>query len=252
VFENNHAFKDGKLTTVDSMKISSKDAHKAVATLDYLISKHDLTSLQPYFKQDLIKVSDSLGKLKSQWSQNSAITDYELRGNKLEWAKKQLNLGRFSGYYRDGYDDADTASIIYPKTYIFSNHYFNIYAVGGFDYLVQINNNGADTTTAAIKGLIITSTSLGSGLLSLKVGNETATFNIRPNLDSLTDANVLKKYQPAFKGSINNYLLPDDALLFIKSTKSYKVALRITMVNLSKDKKIDINNIGGYYLIKKL
>ena len=235
VFKRNHAFKDGKLIPADSIKISNKDAHKAVATLDYLISKHDLNSLQPYFNQNLDKVSDSLSKIKSTWDVNGRITDYEFRANKLEWAKKQLNLGRFSGYYRDGYDEADTTDV-YPETYIFSNNYTNIYSVSGYDYMVQINNNGSDTTAFTINGLKITSTSLGSGLLSLKVGNETAAFNFRANLDSLTDANGQKKYQPAFKGATNSYVLPDDKLIFTKSTKGYKVTLRITMVNLNKGK----------------
>jgi hypothetical protein len=254
VFKKNNAFKNDRLAPVDSLKISAKDGHKAVATLDYLISKHDLTSLQPYFKQDLDHVSDSLGKLKSKWNKDERMAEYEFRANKLEWAKKQLHLGRFTGYYRDGYDESDTTAEVYPDTYIFSKKYSNAYTVAGYDYMIDMDSydKNTDTTTTTINKLKITSITVGPGLYTIKINSESTTFDIAASLDSLTNAKTIKKYQQRSKEHTNSFVIPDDKLVFTKSTKGVKVTLNISMVNLNRAKHTDVNTIRGYYLIKKL
>jgi hypothetical protein len=253
VFKKNHAFKNEKLAPLDSLKVSAKDGHKAVATLDYLISKHDLTSLQPYFTQDLNKVSDSLSKLKSKWNQDGRVNVYEFRGNKLDWVKKQLNLNRFTGYYRDGYNDSDTSAVIYPDNYVFNKKHSNAYAVRGYDYMLDMNNyTETDTTTSTINGLNITSIALGTGMYILKINGEAATFNITASLDSLIDAKTIRTYKQATKEPTNSFVLPDDKLIFTKSTKGFKITLNITQLNLTKEKHADANSLRGYYLIKKL
>ncbi|RYU87984.1 DUF4153 domain-containing protein [Mucilaginibacter terrigena] len=250
VFKKNNAFKDGRLTPVDSVKISRKDGNKAVATLDYLIAKHDLTSLQPYFKEDLGKVSDSLSKIKYTGSviRIGSMSDYELRYAKLEWAKKRLGLGPFSQYGGDE-DEVDAPAKI--NGYTFANRIDDVHTVRNYDYMVDIYGTGSDTAAYTVDGIAIKKIGNGDGIYTLQLNNQTTSFNIRPYLDSLIDAKAIKAYSTLNKQSSDAYVLPDDKLVFTKETKDFGVTLKVDRIGFSKIKTIQINYIHAYYLIKR-
>jgi hypothetical protein len=246
VFKRNNAFKDGKLLPVDSIKITRKDGYKATATLDYLISKHDLLSLQPYFSRDLQKVSDSLAKTKPLYG--NYLADYELTQNKLEWAKKQLNLGHFMGYYR-GENDTTDVSTVY-KSYEFVKKDEDVYITKGADYLITLNAPVADTTDLTFDGLAVKKMIVKEGVYALQINKDLARFDIRKNLDSLLMSKVLNSFNKINKDQYN-YTLPDDRLIFTQETAHYNITMNVKNAHIEKDKTTRINFVSIYFLVRK-
>ena len=246
VFKRNNAFKDGKLQPVDSVKITRKDGYKATATLDYLISKHDLVSLQPYFNRNLQKVSDSLEKLKPTYGDYQ--TDYELTRNKLDWTKKQLNLSRFMGYYR-GEDDTTDVGTIY-KSYEFRKKDDGIYITQGYDYIIELYGPTTDTTALTIDGLSVKKMIVSNGVYALQINKDLARFDIGKNLDSLMMPKVFNTFKTVDKNA-DSYILPDDKLVFIQQTHNFNIAMKVKNVHIEKNKSVTIDFVSVYFLIKK-
>jgi hypothetical protein len=251
IFKKNNAFKDGKFIPVDSVKINGKDGNKAVATLDYLISKHDLVSLQPYLKEDLSKVADSLSKIKYTTGviKVVSLSDYELRYLKLDWAKKRLALNKFSGY-SDAYVNMDTAADYGGYTFHTSRE--KIASVKGYDYLID-EGAGNDTLTFKTEGLVVDKIRVGEGYYTLKLNNSTLSFDLRQYAGALTKPATIKTYIADTNGAYKSYTLPDDKLTFTQENDKFKVTLVISSMNISKSnkKQWEINYVTGSYLIKK-
>ncbi|MEB0263771.1 DUF4153 domain-containing protein, partial [Mucilaginibacter sp. 10I4] len=252
VFKKNNAFRDDKFTAIDSTKISKRDGSKAVATLDYLISKHDLTSLQPYFNQDLSKVADSLSKnirtLNNGSRSDVYLSDYELRERKLTWAKKRLGLNAFDGYWNDGEEPVITKY----ESIIYRTESDDTYTINGYDYMIDMAAvNSADTANTKLDGMAIEKTSLGYDKFTLKINNQIFTFNVKPSIDSLNNKKLNKGYPPILKGEPNNYLIPANKLFFTQENNMFKVTLRIKRVTIGGFNDKGVNFLNGYYLIKK-
>jgi hypothetical protein len=247
IFKKNNAFKNGKLTSVDSVKISSKDGNRAVSTLDYLISKHDLVSLQPYFNENLIRINDSLMKPKSK--DDESVRTYDLRYNKLAWAKKRLGLNRFSGYYRDR--DESTAVENTYLSYTFHMADNSVMKVTGYDYILNTTAI-EDTTIYQTDGLKLNTMTNTSGSYSININGELMTFNLKPLIDEVIQPKFLKAHT-SDKNNNNSYLLPDSKLTFSQTNNRYKVTLLIERMSVAKNGKSDweINYVSRAYLIKK-
>ncbi|MDB5001139.1 MAG: hypothetical protein JWR76_2216 [Mucilaginibacter sp.] len=249
-FKKNNAFKNGKLLQVDSTKIKKKEAGHAVATLNYLITKHDLSSLQPYFNEDLNKVSDSLASVKN--NNNQRITNYQLRNDKLNWAKSRLGLNKFSGYYSEYDDDNAVAANIFTD-YSFKVANDALTMVKGYDYVIDESITN-DTLSYNMAGVSVEKMQPIKGVYSLNIDNSIFSFDIASQLDSLASPKALKSYtQVKINGQSNTYILPDNKLIFINETAKFKVMLNIKKLNFAKydKKKWSINYISASYLIKK-
>jgi hypothetical protein len=249
-FKKNNAFKNGKLLAVDSTKIKEKEAGHAVATLNYLITQHDLSSLQPYFNENLNKVSDSLASVKN--NNNQRITNYQLRYDKLNWAKSRLGLNKFSGYYRDD-DDAVIANIFTDYSFKVANDALTM--VKGYDYVIDESvTNDTLSYSYNMAGLSVEKMQPIRGVYTLKIDNSMFSFDIASQLDSLASPKALKSYtQVKIDGQSNTYILPDNKLIFINETAKFKVMLNIKRLNFAKNdkKRWGINYISASYLIKK-
>ena len=251
IFKKNNAFKDGRFVALDSVKINKREAHRAVATLDYVITKHDLNSLQPYFKEDLDKVSDSLKVSKNPLVLNY-VTDYELKYKKLLWAKKRLGLNHFSGYYRDRGDE-EAADITEDDfiSYNFSVAEDNLTSIKGFDYLISPDVSN-DTATYKADGLSATIIRSQKAVYNLKLNKSILSFDLKPVLNRLTQPKAIQKYRQADGGGAN-YILPEQQLTLTQENDKFKVTMIINRISVSKDpfKQWEETFLSASYLIKK-
>jgi hypothetical protein len=253
IFKRNNAFKDGKLLPVDSSKISRKDGNRAVATLDYLITHHDMASIDPYITADWKKVADTLG-MKDRESWVVSMSRYDLHYDKLSWIKKRLHLSRFSGY--DRYDDDE---INYPDTYVFSSVSDDVYKVTGMDYIMTASQNLDDTTNYQADNLKIRQRyNRDNSLLKLDINNETMTFELKDHILTLMKDTVrLEKLREKTDNdgaySPKRYNFPVNNLNITRQTQHYAVTLRLTSISFESAQKTKADSVSffnGEYLIK--
>jgi hypothetical protein len=253
-FKKNNAFKNGKLLAVDSTKIKEKEAGHAVATLNYLITQHDLSSLQPYFNEDLNKVSDSLASLKNKTNNNQRITNYQLRYDKLSWAKSRLGLNKFSGYYRDEDDDSAVAESVNPFiSYSIKVKNEDVTNVKGYDYIIDEFHILHDSSSYNLDGIIVKQIVTTDKTYILKLDNHMATFNVYAMLRSLLKLKNIHAELSAQEPQVKTCILPESMLTLSTETGKYLITLKINKVNFNRDKRnnLEINYFIAYYLIKK-
>jgi hypothetical protein len=246
-FEQNNAFKNGKLMPVDSTKIGKDDGSRAVAKLNYFISHYDILPLQPYFNKDLTAVADSLSKQKGRANDGLPVDRYELRNVKYEWAKKYLGLNRFVLYYYR--EDPNERPLIYQI-----NAQSVVRDVKGYDFIFNAGNF-ADTLTVKFNGLTIKHAMLTNKVCKLTISNETIKFNLQ-NLTERLIADTVKLETHHLKTKDNeyqnNYAIPTDQLSLAGQTAHFDVKLEIdNMGFILKNKKPEINSVSFTYLIKQ-
>ncbi|WPU94624.1 DUF4153 domain-containing protein [Mucilaginibacter sabulilitoris] len=247
-FKNNNAFKNGKLIPVDSTKISNKVGSHAVANLEYFISHYDLAPLQPYFKKDLAAVADSLGKLKSK-GDYGLVGRYELRNEKLEWAKNYLGLHKFKSYYFAGMDTVDN----HPEYQI--NTQGITRDVKGYDLIFNTGYQ-ADTVNDKFNDLTIQHVTLANKVCRLTINNETLKFNTQDLAKKLiVDTKQLEKYrQHADEDEYQRiYSVPVDLISVTQETPNYKVRFIVDNMHfrLFKNDKPEVTSLTFMYLIKQ-
>ncbi|WP_374948889.1 DUF4153 domain-containing protein [Mucilaginibacter sp.] len=244
VFKKNNAYQNGKLMPVSSQKVSREDGRHAVATLYYLITNHDLASLQPYFNDDLNKVSDSLSAIKPK-GENRLMTDYQLQYEKLEWAKKRLNLTRFDRF------ETDPDVIVNPNFTLHTSD-GNAAVVKGYDYLLD-EETSTDTVTYQVDGITVRRIKNSTGRYMLKLDSSLITFDLKPELDKLTQPAALDNYKQDGHDYANFYTVPAKSMMFTSENDQLKVVLLVERIVFQKDEKKqwDINFMTGRYLIRK-
>jgi hypothetical protein len=249
LFKKYKAFNSGKLMAVDSSKINRNDASRAVSTLDYLVYRHGLSSLQPYFETDLDKVGDSLAVEKTARNIVVNVADYELRWRKLEWLKKQLGLSKFSQY---DYQDAtylDTAESY--TTYRFKIKNTEAIITTGFDFIASENKNYDDTVSYAIKADSFKQ-AVSNGTYSLSINKQSAYFSVEKRLKELAKANPKGKVVFDADDGIATHVLADSLLTWSQKTKGYTVVFTIKQVNFNfRRSEFAIQYLDANYLIKK-
>jgi hypothetical protein len=246
-FEKHNAFKNGKLTPVDSTKISDKDGSRAVANLDYFISKYDILPLQPYINKDLTIVTDSLGKKKGKSYGDITSNRYEFRSDKLEWAKNYLGLHKFEPYYRG--EDEMVASPGYTFT---SNE--NIMVIKGYDLSLAADNS-ADTVINNYSGIKITQINLNNKQRIIKLNNDAFKFDVAALARKLmADSVQMKRYLQPNKGEYmpKTYILPRGMLALNQETDRYQVSFIVDNIRFDqlKEKLPPVTYASGTYLIR--
>ncbi|SDE15377.1 protein of unknown function [Mucilaginibacter pineti] len=246
-FEKHNAFKNGKITFVDSTKISNKEGSSGVANLQYFINKYDIVSLQPYFTRNLQKISDSLGKVKDKPIGEREITRYALYDEKLEWIKKQVGLSHFYPYYSPS---QDTVADFYRFT---ANE--NITVVKGYDIILS-NDNSVDTVINNYNGIKIMQTNLNDHVHILKLNGEVFRFDVSELAKKLlADSAKLKTYKlPSDRyNTEKQYSLPTTMLSLSQETPRYRVLFLVKNcdVNAADKKKLSVNSSFGNYLIQQ-
>ncbi len=245
IFKRNNAFKDGHFEVIK--KISKKDGSRAVAVMQYLVDKHDMSSLQPYFKTDLNAISDSLSKQKSEYGPGYVIERHELRRNKLEWLQKQTGLINYSPY-------GEAYEVKVSEQYWFGARE-NVVNVQNYDFIVFAIPT--DTTYKVYKGVSFKNeapeTYMDMQQFKLTVNGQQAVFNM-----DIIAAKVLKslkkeQYKIA-KGSAYNYEVPADSLVFHKQLNGFLVSFAVSSISFeyTDHKASSVNVSQGVYLVKKL
>jgi len=253
VFKRNQAYQNGVLLPVDSNRISKKDGSEAVAQLNYLIKRHGLSSLQPYFKRNLEQVNDSLRRRKSYLGSYS-VTNYELLQSKMDWAKQQLHLKQFSGYWSAdslGYtvETSNTCEIRPDKE--------NVIAVSGYDYLLKITdkNLAAPESYLKLNEGRVSQVWKDNNTLIIKIGRQEAAFDMQTILNNLLNKKDFNTHQNAREptGYSTLYLLPADQMAVTKTVNKHRVTLVIEFMSYQKEVKDGrgtFNYMNGSLLIK--
>ncbi|MFI5161718.1 MAG: DUF4153 domain-containing protein [Sphingobacteriales bacterium] len=251
IFKKYHAFKDGQFQTIKSKNIDEKDGKNAVAKLDFLTSNDNWEVLQPYMKESLKAVNDSLqnNPNESRAARNS-YQRYNLQGDQLEWLKSHLGLEKFSQYGR--YDLEDEG-----KNYYFSTENDHASSIKGYDYMVALASpyESRSDTNAYHADHIRFVRSDNDGVYSLLVNGEHVSFDLKDFANKLVkpEAN-LKKYKQnsANYGRYKDYTIADSLMIFTKETPKYTISLRIQELrfDMRTDATTTINQVSGYYLIK--
>jgi hypothetical protein len=251
-FEKNHAFKSGKFIPVDDTKISNKDGSRAVANLEYFIDHYDILPLQPYFNKNLTEVADSLGKLKNK-TDYGLVGRYELRNEKLEWAKSYLGLKKFETYRYEGIDTTEM-----PQQYLITAA-GTTRQIKGYDLMVNIGyafNGMSDTINDKINGVSVQHITLENKICRLIINNEIIKFNAQELAEKLiADPEKLKPYLQ--KGEKydhqKNYVMPADSISLIGESRHFEVKFQASSISftLSKSKKVEVISSSFIYLIKQ-
>lgn len=247
IFKKHNAFKDGKLVKVS--KIDSADGSNALDKLRYLVTQHDLVSLQPYISKDLKALSDSIAQEKGLYSDRFfTVNKYELKERKINWATKYLGLSKYDlrGYAQayEGFNSNDT--------HLFKTN--NIVNIKGYDYMVDINQ--ADSGVMQFEDLKIKRKVLDYTNVIININGEEVNYVDTVLADQLLKNKNINRYLVKIKNGAydNEYLVPPALLTLTKQTGHYKVTLVLDNFSFGKAKKEAIKSmdVGGVYLIKKL
>ena len=253
-FEKYNAFKKGKLIAVDSTKVSNKDGSQAVANLDYFISHYDLAPLQPYFNKSLAIVTDSLSEAKSKDNNGLLVDRYELKYEKLRWAKNQLGLHKFEKYFNQYTDSAEVHQayqINASGTAREIKGYDIMFNVG---YLADLAEK-RDTVSDKINGVFVQHISQVNKMCRLTINNESVKFDVQELAEKLI-ANS-KQLESFRLKTVNDdyqktYSMPIDLLSLANETPHFKVQLEVSDMNVTLiDKKPRVNTFTVLYLIKQ-
>lgn len=245
IFKKHNAVKNGKLLRL--AKIDSADGVEAAEKLEYLVSQHDLVSLQPYIAKDLNAVSDSISNLKGTYRTYANLNRYEQRQRKLAWVSKYLGLTKYLGRYSYINDDDSTLW----RSYHFSPA-MNVTLTKDYDYLVIADSKVSRTVTI--------------NNISFKQPGETAEktsviiINNQKVVFNLTElAQRLKKRKSASQAPKPGaaepvYVVPAEDLTITKQIKGFKVSLVIDDIDFNGSKNGEINYLktSGIFLIKDM
>jgi uncharacterized protein Usg len=217
------------LIAVDSAKIDRKTASDAVSKLQYFVYKYDLAPFQPYLKKDIQYVTDSLGKLKSDYGYESGLAGrQELRNIKYTWLKKQLGLGNFDSYYYGATKDQQIEDYEFSVASAIGD-------IKGYDILYQPDINSY-TVTDSLAGIKITQVKTNADKYALSVNNEHFEFNeeeIRQSL--MKNIKNLARYKKERKDYEYKYTysVPAELLSFTRTGKNFDVKIQFDKIEAS-------------------
>ena len=189
-----------------------------------------------------------MGKKKSTYYHGSVTDRYELRSDKVEWAKNYLGLHHFEPYYR-----GQEGNVVLPRGYAF-NPNENITVIKGYD-LSLIADNSLDTVITNYGGMIkIAQINLNNQQRILKLNNDVFKFDVEALARKLVaDSVQMEKYlQPTNENYMpKTYSLPRGMLSLNQETALYKVTFMLDNVqyNHQGGKELHITFVGGAYLI---
>jgi hypothetical protein len=252
IFQRNQAYKNGLLLPVNSNKMSRKDGSRAVGIVEYLIKHDDLDALQPYFKQDLNKVSATLAQEKSRWRTGLKVTRSELQENKADWVKKQLHLQQFDELR---YDDTEVAANV-ATYYSLNSDDKDVIHISGYDYILDagksIIDTGAEANIYYINRTKITEQTLSDSRYSIKIDTQQVVFDVKRWLTTKAgDPKTLERYHKA--DNRDTYTLPAEKMTITRKVGKHEITFKIKLLNYDlKDKsgQKQILYIDASYLIK--
>ena len=256
IFKKYGAFKDGKFSSVNKVKMSKKDGQDALERVRYFIYESNINDLQPYIDKDIDKATDSIAKTKNRnliLAKNSypvSLSEYEIKRKQMDWISKYLGLRKFD-------DNTNDNNI----SYIFGVKNEELLTVKGYDYILSFNRfnrtSDVDSVLYLKPGNIrLMQTANVDQVYTLYLNYDKLSFNVKSIADSLIEKeNDFTKYKfmPS-DNSFRSFTLPDSLLSFTRQTPHFKVTFKIKSLRLSYTDSYEttINEVDGSYLISVL
>jgi len=251
IFKKYGAFKNGKLSSLNKIKITDKDGRSAIDKLNYFVYDNDISGLQPYVKKDISKLIDSISHTegityKYAKMSKAVVNEYELKRKELDWVTNYLGLGRFTDEGLKTYG------------YLFETENGHLIATKGYDYVLGLNymvTDPADDPYLTIDDIRIKQNVNAINTYTLYLNNEQVSFNARDIADSLIrNENKLKLYLKSTEYLMKEFKLPNYVMRFTKQTKHFKISLQIDNLrcNYTNINDITIEQVDGSYLISVL
>ncbi len=243
-FEKHNALKNGKITPIDSAKVSDKDGSGIVNQLQYFIFQYDIDALQPYIKKDLHAVGDSLGKISNKYSDITA-TRHALRIDKYTWTKNYLGLHHFDTYYVNRETDLNQYRFMIGT---------NLRSLKGYDFSFRPDYDN-DTLENKMGDVTVKQIPVTGNVQVIVVNKERFRFDILTVTNQLLgDLKKLEKYKDdtTLYGS-KTYRIPAHMLMITQQGRNFEVGCQIDDLNIdkAKGKKIDIQSYTVTYYIKR-
>lgn len=252
IFKKYHAVFNGKISHLP-VRVSVKDGNRAAATLKYLITSHDFSSIQSLFNKNLDAVSDSLSKQTNSHT-NLKVNNWELKDKKLAWAKAQLGLSKFSGYDNE-YENTVTAENEPFKTYLILPENEQLTVLKGYDYLINASSAQDSLKLKIGADQFLAVQNLQTHQFSLKINQSEFYFDVKATLKRMLEPKFnLPQYLTAAKTSQSeHYNVPPSNLSIVKTIGGFTVNLQISNLSYTKNNKgeFKIQYLQGDYLIKK-
>lgn len=250
LFRQQDAFANSKLIPLHK-QIEKKDAERIISTIQYLVKKNDLTSLQKYLKPDLQMVTDSLSLQKNRYDLGP-VSRWELLERKLRWLRSYLKLDLYVDKEladRFGYNPEDTfvhVRAVNPE----------INKVTGYDYLIN-PSFAVDTMKMRDNDQLITLIqNKNKDKFTLKIDGAAFEFLISDFVTALfTPSADLEQYNihDINLGNTTEYQVPKRMLLLHQENTAYQVDWEIKQISfrISQNGWRVITDVSGNFLVKK-
>ncbi|WP_158799786.1 DUF4153 domain-containing protein [Pedobacter sp. L105] len=249
IFKRNHAYKDHKITAIKNIPL--KDGNYAASTLRYIIEQYGYGALQPYINKELDQVTDSLSNSLKKGKPNRYSLRYDLDNLKINWLQNYLGLGDFSTHDIEDYSSYKHRSRV--DSYFIKDIEIGLVEIKGYDYILQESSFEQDTNINATRKITVKESMTENGVLSLRLNNDTALFDLKEFLNQLLKSPEKLKTYKVSNNAEYTYSLPAAMLGVIGETKNFKVVYKINSIRFNRDKNKTIKKItynNGVFLIK--
>lgn len=247
IFKKQTAFADGKLLPLHK-KIPKEDAVRVISTIQYLLKKNDLVSLQSLLQPNLQHISDSLSKIKSTYNPTS-VSKWELLERKTEWLSSYLKL--------DIYADKELNTELAYNDPVKNVQAMNkeVIDVSGYDYVIEMPF-AEDTLQLKYDNKQFRLIQLDEADdFSLKIDNDLFKFKASEIVKSMLSSEVLEMYNAPddINSNRTEYKVPAMWLKLQEENLRYQVDFVIREITwrTTKNKPLVLIQVKGNYLIKK-
>ncbi|MGV8878039.1 MAG: DUF4153 domain-containing protein [Sphingobacteriaceae bacterium] len=250
IFLQQGAFANSKLIPLHK-QMEKKDAERVISTLQYLVKKNDLTSLQLYLKPDLQVVIDSLSLQKNQYDLGS-VSKWDLQERKLRWLRSYLKVDLYvDKELSDRFDYNPEDTFIHIKAI---NPEVN--KVTGYDYVI-IPSFAVDTMKIWDDDQLITLIqNKNKDKFTLKIESSAFEFFISDLVTAIFTSNAdLERYNihDIGGGNMTEYQVPKRMLLLHQENTAYQVDWEIKRISfrISQNGRRVITDVSGNFLVRK-
>jgi len=249
IFNRNNAFANQKLSAVN--RLSVKDGNRAANTLSYIVDHYDYKALQPYVNKDLNHIADSLSKTLKPNKFNRYSLKSDLKNLKTNWLKNYLGLGKFNAKANENDNTENNLSEV--VSYTLNNNQSGLTATTGYDYVLEESNFEQNKINNTSLRISMKEGMKEKGVLSLRLNNDSVSFNLKELLNLLLKNPSLEKYRDLnHTGRVYN--LPDPMLNIGRETKNFRLVYKINLIRFDYDDHHTIKGItytNGVFLIKR-
>ena len=228
VLISNNILVDGKIKKSEQ-KVSPEDINKISGVLDYLDDIHGLTSIQPWFDEDLESLKNENKRVKmplsgcyrrSCFAMDLMGLDYRNR-----WDRREENSNR--QYFSFRSQDEEVSNI------------------QGYDYLLNFSLN-SDSSQEFI---------LDKDKYFFDLNEKTSILTLKKDDQNLIDIDMKLLVENLSKTSSQDlsYNIPKENMIVKQADQGIKIKVQFKNIDMQKkDDDIEINHLTGYILVGRL